>query len=45
MNLLNNSLVTTGAGVEAGTGEKIKVGTRSGPGVELRDGAGEVLPE
>ena len=45
MNFLNNSLVTTGAGVGAETGAGIKAGTRSGPGVGLRDGAEEILPE
>ena len=45
MNFLNDSLVATGAGVGAGTGARIKAETRSGPGVGLRDGAGEILPK
>ena len=43
MNYLNNLLEESGAGV--GTGAGIRAGTSSGPGVGLRDGAGEVLPE
>ena len=45
MNFLNNSLEVTGAGVGAGTGVGIKARTRSEPGVRLRDGAGEIIPE
>ena len=42
MNFFNNLLIVTGAGV---TRAGIKAGTRSGPEVGLRDGAGEVLPK
>ena len=43
MNCLNNSLEEIGAG--AGTGAEIIAGTSLGPGIGLRDQAGEVVPE
>ena len=45
MNCLNNSSEAGGAGTGAGTGAGFRAGTSSGPGVGLRDKAGEVLPE
>ena len=34
-----------GAGTGVGTGAGFRAGTSSGPGVELQDKAGEILPE
>ena len=43
MNFLNNLSEESGAGARTGAGFRAE--TSSGPGIELRDGAGEVLPE
>ena len=47
MNCLNNSLEENRAEAEtgAGTGAGIRARTSLGSGVEVRDGAGGVLPE
>ena len=47
MNCLNNLLEESGAeaGIGAGTEVRIRAETSLGPGVGLRDGVKEVLPE
>ena len=45
MNCLNDSSVKTRARARARIGAEIRAGTSLGPGVELQDGAGEILPE